>query len=347
MHKRRNPSRFFLFLACSALALACPAAAMAANDGRALYEQAVEADDSTSYSGTLTSVVYEGDHAASTVARIEHKAPNSWRIWYVAPADAYGRMIVSNESLTYRYDPSSNRVFSYDWTSTAPGLLVPVDTGRVESNYSVDVGAASSVAGRKTTVLSLVSKHTGTLVQRIWVDEQTKLILRRENYMADGSVGSKSSFDNIRVGVSLPQALFSLTVPAGMTLVSGTTYAKTTTNTSALVKSLNFKFAPPQYLPNGFALERGSAASHDGINTVEFVYGDGLRTFSLFENATGQMPRFSEGEAEPIHIGEASGQYAEVSGQALASWNAGGLNFTIVGDLSTKEISKIGASIHP
>jgi negative regulator of sigma E activity len=88
-------------------------------------------------------------------------------------------------------------------------------------------------------------------------------------------------------------------------------------------------------------------ASHDGVNTVEFVYGDGLRTFSLFENATGQLPRFNEGESEPIDIGAASGKYAEVSGQALASWNAGGLNFTIVGDLSTKEISKIGASIHP
>jgi outer membrane lipoprotein-sorting protein len=347
MHRLHNSSPFFLFLACAALTVVVPAAAMAASDGRALYAQAVEADDSVSYSGTLTSVVYEGDHAASTVARIEHKAPNRWRIWYVAPADAYGRMIVSNESLTYRYEPSRNRVYSYDWNNTAPGILAPVDVTRVEANYSVDLSPKSSVAGRTTTTLSLVSKHTGALVQRIWVDDQSKLILRRENYMADGSVGAKSSFDSIRVGISLPQDLFNLTVPSGMTLVSGASYAKTTTNTSELVKSLDFKFAPPNYLPNGFALERGSVASHNGVNTVEFVYGDGLRTFSLFENATGQLPRFNEGESEPIEIGAASGKYAEVSGQALASWNAGGLNFTIVGDLSTKEISKIGASIHP
>jgi len=346
MHRLHNSVPFFLFVAC-ALTVAVPAAAMAANDGRALYAQAVEADDSVSYSGTLTSVVYEGDRAASTVARIDHKSPNRWRIWYVAPADAYGRMIVSNESLTYQYEPSRNRVYSYDWNNTAPGILAPVDVGRVQANYSVDLGPTSSVAGRKTTTLSLVSKHTGALVQRIWVDDQTKLILRRENYIADGSVGAKSSFDSIRVGISLPQDLFNLTVPSGMTLVSGATYAKTTTNTNELVKSLDFKFAPPNYLPNGFALERGSVASHDGVNTVEFVYGDGLRTFSLFENASGQLPRFNEGESEPIVIGAANGKYAEVSGQALASWNAGGLNFTIVGDLSTKEISKIGASIHP
>jgi len=347
MHRLHNSSSFFLLLACAALLVVVPAAALAASDGRALYTQAVGADDSVSYSGTLTSVVYEGDHAASTVARIEHKAPNRWRIWYVAPADAYGRMIVSNESLTYRYEPSRNRVYSYDWSNMAPGILAPVDVARVEANYSVDIGPTSSVAGRMTTSLSLVSKHTGALVQRIWVDNQSKLILRRENYMADGSVSAKSSFDGIRVGVSLPQDLFSLTVPSGMTLVSGASFAKTTTNTNDLVKSLDFKFAPPNYLPNGFVLERGSVASHDGVKTVEFVYGDGLRTFSLFENATGQLPHFNEGESEPIDIGAASGKYAEVSGQAIASWNAGGLNFTIVGDLSTKEISKIGASIHP
>ena len=347
MHRRHSPSFFIFFVAFAAVTLVSPAAALAANDGRALYAQAVAADDSVSYSGTLTSVVYEGDHAASTVARIEHKAPNAWRIWYVAPANAYGRMIVSNESLTYRYEPALNRVYSYDWSNTAPGIVAPVDVARVEANYSVDIGPASSVAGRKTTTLSLVSKHTGTLAQRIWIDNQTRLILRRENYTADGSVGSKSSFDSIRVGMTLPKDLFNLTVPSGMTLVSGASYAKTTTNTSELVKSADFKFATPKYLPNGFVLERGSVASHDGVNTVELVYGDGLRTFSLFENATGRLPRFEQGEAEPIHIGDVSGKYAEVSGQALASWNAGGLNFTIVGDLSTKEISKIGASIHP
>ncbi|HEV2879226.1 MAG TPA: sigma-E factor regulatory protein RseB domain-containing protein [Candidatus Eremiobacteraceae bacterium] len=347
MHKRRSRSVLFILGLAAVAWLSSAGAAFAASDGSALYAHAVEADDSVSYSGTLTSVVYETDHASSTVARIEHKAPNDWRIWYVAPEDAYGRMIVSNESLTYQYEPSRGRVYSHDFNQTAPGILAPVDLARVEANYSVEMGPPSSVAGRKVTSLSLVSKNTGSVVQRLWVDDQTKLILRRENYAADGNVGSRSSFDSIRIGVKLPQALFDLTVPAGMTLKSGTSYGKSTTNTTQLIKDLDFKFAPPKYLPNGFTLERGSLASHDGVNTVEFVYGDGIRTFSLFENATGRLPRFDRGEPTPIHIGEATGEFAEVEGQSLASWNAAGLNFTIVGDLSTKEIAKIGASIHP
>ncbi len=197
------------------------------------------------------------------------------------------------------------------------------------------------------TSLSLVSKHTGTLVQRIWVDNDTNLILRRESYSADGSVAAKSSFDSIRIGVDLPQDLFRLTVPAGMTLVATPSLGKSTTDTDSLVRSLDFKFAAPKYLPDGFAFEHGSVASHKGVNTVEFVYSDGLRTFSLFENATGRLPSFGGTTSKPIEIGEVDGVVADLAGQTLVSWNSGGLNLTIVGDLSAKEIAKIGASIHP
>lgn len=347
MLPRRKPALAFFLPLVVAICLAFQAKAAAVETGQSLYAQAVDADDQVSYSATMTSVVYEGDRAASTVARIEHEAPGSWRIWYLAPADAYGRMIVSNESLTYQYEPNRNRVYSYDWSESAFGFAVPIDVAKVESNYAVELGPASSIAGRKAISLSLVSKHTGALAQRIWVDDQTKLILRRENYTAEGHVGSKSSFDSIRLGVDFPEDLFNLTVPKGMTLLSGATYGKSTTNTAELVKTLDFKFADPKYLPDGFVLEKGSAASHDGVNTVEFVYSDGLRTFSLFENATGRLPRFDRSTPKPIDIGDAKGLYADVAGQTLASWNARGLNLTIVGDLSAKEIATIGASIHP
>ena len=345
MHPRNSRLPATLALALALLTMA--SAVARADDARSLYAQAVHADDRVSYSGTLTSVVYaEDDSATSTVTRIEHKAPSSWRIWYLAPSDAYGRMVVSNESLAYQYEPSRNRVISHDWSQT--GLIVsqPVNVARVESNYSIEAGTAGSVAGRATTTLSLVSKYTGSLVQRIWVDNQTKLILRQENYSADGSVGSKSSFDNIRLDTDLPSALFELAVPRGMTLVQGPSYGKATTDTADLVRSLSFTFAPPKFLPNGFSLERGSIASNAGVKTVEFVYGDGLRTFSLFENATGRLPRFDQ-PVKSIGVGDQSGKYADIAGQRLVSWNAGGLNFTIVGDLSTKEIARIGASIRP
>jgi outer membrane lipoprotein-sorting protein len=343
---RRASNQIWFFIAVVTAAVFSPLAGRAA-DLSALYAQAVAADDHVSYSATLTSVAYDGDHAVSTVARIDHQAPYSWRIWYMAPSDAYGRLILSDEQRTYQYEPNLKRVISHDWSESAPGVAEPVDIATVLRNYSLSMGPASSIAGRSAHSLALISRHTGVLAQRIWLDDKTKLILRRENYNSDGAVTEQTSFDSIRIGVSFPPGLFTLAVPKGMTLVPGFDYGKSTQNTAGVLRSANFKFAEPKYLPDGFSLVSGSVATHDGVQTVQLVYGDGLRTFSLFENATARMPNFDEATPKPLLVGSATAEFANVSGETLVSWNAGGLNLTLVGDLSEKESATIGASIHP
>lgn len=316
-----------------------------ADDARSLFRTALAADDSVSYSGTITTVMYDRDSADATVARIDHKAPHSWRLWYVAPADAYGRLIVSNESLTYQYEPEHNRVYKNDWNESAPGVARAVDVSRVEQNYTVELGPATEVAGRPARTVSLVSKHTGVLVERLWIDASTKLILQREDYHVDGSIASKSSFDNIRLGGKLPADLFKMTVPNGMSLVPGAEYGKSTSNVDGLRAAAKFRFAAPSALPLGFRLENGSMSSHDGVDTVQLVYGDGLRMFSLFEYTNASMPRFDRATPKPIAIGSLTGEYADVASETLASWTANGLVYTIVGDLAPKEISIIGAAV--
>lgn len=344
---RRTSRSFAFFIVLVGAALLWSIGPARGADLEALYAQAIGADDHVSYSATLTSVAYDSDHAVSTVARVEHRAPFSWRIWYMAPADAYGRLILSDEQRTYQYEPNLNRVISHDWYESAPGVATPVDIATVLRNYSIELGPASSIAGRAAHSLSLVSRHTGILAQRIWVDDKTKLILRRENYNSDGAVSEQTSFDSIRVVESFPPGLFALQVPRGMTLVQGFDYGKSTQDTADVMRLATFKFAEPKYLPDGFTLVSGSVATHDGVQTIQLVYGDGLRTFSLFENATARMPTFDEATPKPLQVGSSNAETANVAGQTLVSWNAGGLNLTLVGDLSEKESATIGASIHP
>ena len=67
-----------LALGLTALAgLGTPAGA--SPEGNALLQRAVVADDATSYTGTLTSVVYTSDRAQSTVVNIDHLAPSRAR----------------------------------------------------------------------------------------------------------------------------------------------------------------------------------------------------------------------------------------------------------------------------
>ena len=346
---RSRPSAFRSWLSCVPLAvvLLTAAPASASLEGNALLQRAVVADDATSYTGTLTSVVYTSDRAESTVVNVDHLAPSQWRIWYVAPADAYGRLIISNETVTYQYEPSANKVYSNNWSTSSLELGDALDTARVEKNYAVQIGAGTSVAGHAAHILTMTSKHSGTLVERLWIDDQTDLILRRETYHADGTIASKASFDNVRAVKTLPKALFDLSIPAGMTLVPGATYGQKAASDVAASAALTFTVVRPKYLPEGFSLAHESVGVHDDVQTLQLVYNDGLRDFSLFENATGRMPKFENGAPHAIAVGDEDGSFAEVGGETILSWDSGGLNLTLVGDLSAKELSAIGASLKP
>lgn len=320
-----------------------PAAAQP-TDAYSLLQSAVTADDHVSFSGSVTTLVYGGTSTSATVVRIEHKAPNDWRLWYVAPADAYGRLIISNESVAYEYEPSTGKVFSNDWASLSP-FAATLDVGRIKRNYTIQVTEHASVAGRTARMLSLTSTYSHALVLRLWVDSPTGIILRRETYHGDGTIASKTEFDSIRFLKDLPDDLFKMTVPAGMTLTPGADYGASTTAIESLVAQLNFKPSSPRELADGFTFEKGSTAERGGVQNVQFVYSDGLRSLSLFENSTGRYPTFDDPAPKAMTIGKLEGKYITAAGQTVLSWNDGGLNYTLVGDLPAKELAHIASSL--
>lgn len=313
--------------------------------GTDLLKQAVVADDHVSYTGTVTTLVYGPHGADATVVRLDHAAPNKWRMWYVAPADAYGRLIVSNETTTYQYEPKIATVYSDEWEASGPALTLDLDTAKVLDNYSVDLGASSDIAGRKAVSLSLISKSSGALVQRVWLDTATQLVLQRESYHADGTIDQKTSFDNIRIVKDLPKDLFDLTVPAGMHVEPGATFGKVAKDLASVQSSVNFTVVSPKFVPQGFSLEKASLGTRNGINTVQLLYTDGLRDFSVFENSTERLPQLQS--PRTFDVDDTTGVTDDIAGETLLSWNANGLNITLVGDLTAKQLAKIGASVRP
>ena len=309
-----------------------------------LLRLATQADDRASYTGTITTVIYDTHGADSTVVRIDHAAPDKWRMWYVAPADAYGRLIVSDETTTYQYEPKISTVYSDSWEQ-APALTLDLDTARVLSNYDADFGASADVAGRKAVTISLVSKYNGALAQRVWVDTQTHVVLQRESYDADGTISSKSSFDTIRFVNDLPKDLFDLSVPAGMHVEPGTTYGRAVKNLDALRSGVPFTVMSPRYVPQGFTFDQGSLGTRNGIQTVQLLYTDGLRDFSVFENATDRLPDLVS--PQQYDIDDTTGITDEIAGETLLSWNAYSLNITIVGDMPARVLARIGSSLRP
>lgn len=337
---------FMLLPAAARAAVAVSSASPAPTPaGEDLLRQAIGADDRVSYTGTITTLVYGPHGADATVVRVDHAAPNKWRMWYVAPADAYGRLIVSNESTTYQYEPKVSTVYSDDFARSAPALTLDLDAAKVLKNYSVDIGPSSDIAGRKTVSVSLVSRYSGTLVQRVWLDDATRLVLQREIYHSDGTIETKTSFDNIRIVKDLPKELFDLTVPSGMHVEAGKTFGKTAKDLPSAQSGVDFTIVSPKYVPRGFSFENASLGSHDGIQTVQLLYTDGLRDFSVFENSTQRLPQLQS--PKNISVDDATGITDEIAGETLLSWNSNGLNITLVGDMPARQLARIGASVKP
>ncbi|HYK52182.1 MAG TPA: sigma-E factor regulatory protein RseB domain-containing protein [Candidatus Eremiobacteraceae bacterium] len=329
--------------AVAAAATAAPASTSSPSAAD-LLRQASRSDDHISYTGTTTSVIYNEHGADSTVVRVDHAAPSKWRMWYVAPADAYGRLIVSDEATTYQYEPKTATVYSESW-SEAPALTLDLDTAKVLRNYVSEIGASADVAGRKAITISLVSKYSGVLAQRVWVDADTKIVLERETYDSDGSISSKTSFDTIRFVNDLPKELFDLSVPAGMHVEPGTTFGRAVKSLDMIQSDVGFTVISPRYVPEGFTFDQASLGSRNGIQTVQLLYTDGLRDFSVFENATDRLPDLES--PRQFDVDDTTGITDEIDGETLLSWNANGLNITLVGDMPAKLLARIGASVRP
>jgi len=184
-------------------------------------------------------------------------------------------------------------------------------------------------------------------VVRVWLDRQTHLVLKREEYHANGAVASQMRFEELRYTNKLPSGIFATEAPAGYKQVKGHDYAMPTADIDKAVRDAGFTPFTPKDLPQGFALASASETTVDGVRTLHLVYSDGLRTLSLFENATGAAADFGSLHPHTVVFEGHEAQYVEDGPTTLLTWNEHGLHFALVGDLLRTELVDIAKSVVP
>src|SRR5437667_5974978 len=80
------------------------------NDPAQLLRQAVDAYSKLSYVGQIQNVDFGTSRANAVLFRIEHRAPNFTRRWYLAPASLYGDSIISRGTMEYDVDVHKSRI---------------------------------------------------------------------------------------------------------------------------------------------------------------------------------------------------------------------------------------------
>ncbi|MHB8153164.1 MAG: sigma-E factor regulatory protein RseB domain-containing protein [Vulcanimicrobiaceae bacterium] len=305
--------------------------------------QALSAPAHLSYSGEVQTM--EVGQASSQVAvyRVEHRAPDLTRRWYLAPRSLYGDTVIVRGKLRYAVDVHRNRIVFTKRSNDSDVTPDADDLALMAKNYRLVSAPQQRLVGRLANVLLLVNRFTDQTAMRVFVDTQTHLVLESERYGPDGSLISSTRFEMLRYEHSVPKALF--TVPRGMPQVDGPNYGPPSPNIARVAGHAGFTARSPRYLPDGFEPITAGIASIDGIRTLDVLYSDGIRTVSLYENARNAAVDLRRLNPRSIRVGSHLGLYAERGSTTLLSWRKGPLHLALVGALPIDELARIAASI--
>jgi negative regulator of sigma E activity len=248
--------------------------------------------------------------------------------------------------MSWDVDPQRKRVVVTENKAAVDPVAVVDDIALVDGNYRAVRTAAGSIANRKVDVVDLVSRFTGERALRLWIDVQTHVVLAKEAYHSDGSLAWSTRYEDIRFTEDIPQSIFRSDVPAGFATVHGRSYHEARTLPNA-IPDAGFKPITPKYLPEGFVLSGAVVSTIKGVRNLHLLYSDGIRSLSLFENATDRAIDFQGLAPQSISFEKHDAQYVRDGPTTLLAWREEGLAFALVGDLDLKELVRIATSVVP
>jgi len=336
--------RALISVAAAAFFAAAAVPIAAQPDPAQLLHDAVDAYAKYSYVGQVQNVDYGNNGADAVLFRIEHRAPDLTRRWYLAPESLYGDSIIGRGDLTYEIDPHNNRLIVVRDNVLDDQVAMDDNFGLLLRNYRAVPAPEDNVAGRRTTNVLLINRYTGQMVMRIALDVQTHLVLQKERFAASGAVTHSMRFEQIRFTDAIPAAMFDVPT-SGYMRVQGPTEGLPSKDLGAIARTAGFRPRSPKYLPEGFVPVAGEVSVVKGIRTLHVLYSDGLRTVSLFQNARGAAVDMSRYTSHSAKVRSHDAKYVQDGATTLLAWAQGRLHFTLVGELSRDELLRIASSV--
>ena len=261
-------------------------------DPVALLRASVAAPKTVSYVGQFETVRFSSNRATATIVKVEHRAPASTRRWYVAPESLYGDYVITRGTSMYQFDTKNAKLTVSQNPQLDNQVSSTANFARVMQNYRAILDGSETIADRATVSVELLNKHTGERAARVWIDRETHLVLKKEDYHANGSVASQTRFDELRYTNSIPGDIFSTDTPQGYARVEAPAVATMETDIDHVIAQAGFKPIEPQSLPQGFSEASADVSTVNGVRTLHLLYTDGLRSISLFENDKGAAADF-------------------------------------------------------
>jgi negative regulator of sigma E activity len=325
------------------LAAATLSSAAAKESRDPLLFAAIAAPANVSYTGVVQVVRIGSRSAEADVYRIEHRAPDLTRRVYTAPAALAGDTMISKGDLLYSLDTSHRRVVETRNDAVHDPRVVDAEYTLLSENYQIVRKGDDSVDGRHTLDIALVSKHTHRMTVLVRIDAASKIALDREEFGANGALLSETRFEEVAYPAQLSTSDFSL--PKGYPVVRDPAFAEMPEPPGQLVSRAGFAPRMPRWVADGFAPVEGDFVAMQGVRSLQILYSDGIRTFSLFESSASSRLQTTQLQTHSMTVAGRDAQYAEDGATALLAWSDASLHYTLVGEVGAIDLPQIAAAI--
>ena len=305
----------------------------------------------------------------------------TWRYLLDRATQSAEKRVYTGEVLWITYEDEGPHISTFDVSSTGQGQIDVTDRGRydvrlsddgsgladhergwyvplpaadlarahkglsrLERKYLVEVVGTDALLDRPATKLEIRRRSDESLVERLWVDDDSGLLLRREMYDGADTLLRMVAYLRLdldpgtEVGDSRLQARARSGTIRRRPRVTEIDDAKRNALQSA-------GWTVPDALPKGFIAESAFTVSSDETEPLQLVFGDGLYSVSLFEQ-TGE-PDFAtlpDGAVKTDVLGfEAYTWPGAVPPRYV--WESSGKTFSLVGDAPPADIAEIAASL--
>jgi sigma-E factor negative regulatory protein RseB len=279
---------------------------------------------------------YEGVFAYQTgknlqSIRIIHRADEQGEVERLVSLNGSAREVIRTNDLVTCIFPEGKRIH----VNRRPlGRGFPSDLlrrlGSATPYYEVVTGKEGRVADRQASELIINPIDSYRYGFRLWVDKKSDLLLKSELLAEDGAVLETFAFSMVELNKTIPDSLLEPQI-SGKEMTWNRTEPETGINMATQQKISKWQI---DWLPEGFSLvaQQNRLKANNGAAVEQRVYSDGLSSVSVF---------IEKIRARHSHLH---------GGSTMGAVNAFGTILkahfvTVVGEVPSKTVQKIGASI--
>lgn len=286
---------------------------------RAVLERAVEASRASAYEGRLVIVGFGTDGPNLAEVDIAQGVAGGLR---VGRAEAW--MVARRSDDAFYWQPQAGtllRLGNVDRPEFSIASLL--DKYTVVGTGSVDLRTGPAL------VLTIREREAEHPRERLYVDDATGLVVRRDTFAGDGEPVRVVAFTELKV------TELSIDAPEG---VDSTSRGELTEVGSEGLRVLDRTgWSVPEELPAGFAVETGYALPETNGSSLHLVYTDGLYTLSIYQQ-NGRVDTDALNDAVP-HVYEGMHVYRWPGSEPERMvWTGGGRTFTAISDAPLDQV---------